>query len=764
MAMAASAMLAGVEVQARADTRWFSASGCVRETGDRFEVFVGGSLIGVFERGDVVMRNLILLGLASDPKIHLHRLAEAFGISFQTLRRVRLRFQSGGAAGLQPKRGGKPTKQTPTLKRKLFRLFEAGATIDGAFEAIGKRVSRTLVGRIRQQWARQRASQQPTVTVQPEAMPDPTDATSVTDQDQALLVLADEAANELRFDARGEQPDALAETVGAGSTSSTAEGVSPTAIEPAAEATRREMSVDEAVERGGSYIQHIGAWLMLGLLNLIGIYRRAEQHRPRNVNRVSLRVALDAVLIALVLRQRCVEGVRRVSTPSAPVLLRNKTAPSASWVRRVLGKFADRAAVMFHLGTSVDLIRDAARGEQRRAFFYVDNHLRPYSGKFTIRKGWRMQDKRVRPGVSDYYVHDEDGRPLLRVDVPSHGSLVQQLLPIGRFLKQAVGDDTIVTLVFDRAGAFGKSMAELRDEGFEFITYERAPYQVLAASEFDQEITVGGDGSADAVRIAFAEQRKNLRFGRGRLRRIAMRMPDDAQVNIVGHSSAQATELIIAMLARWARQENQFKHEVERWGINQIDSYKLESCPPDTIIPNPARRRLDRALRIARSAEGEALRKLAHLTADDPQRQTIEQEVKRLVELQSKLDAQRPAVPKRAPLSETELSGKLLQHPGRYKTVLDALRIGLANAESELASMLAPLLPKEDEAKKTLANLLIAPGRVRLTRRHIHVALAPAATRAELAAFEVFLGQVNSMGLALPGDPSGRVLRFELDI
>jgi hypothetical protein len=28
-----------------------------------------------------------------------------------------------------------------------------------------------------------------------------------------------------------------------------------------------------------------------------------------------------------------------------------------------------------------------------------------------------MQDKRVKPGVTDYYVHDEDGRPVWRFDI-----------------------------------------------------------------------------------------------------------------------------------------------------------------------------------------------------------------------------------------------------------------------------------------------------------------------------------------------------------
>ena len=73
--------------------------------------------------------------------------------------------------------------------------------------------------------------------------------------------------------------------------------------------------------------------------------------------------------------------------------------------------------------------------------FYVDNHLRPYTGKHVVRKGRRMQARRVLPGTSDYYVHDEDGVPVFRVAVPSHDSLTAWLPPIAAQLREALGDD-----------------------------------------------------------------------------------------------------------------------------------------------------------------------------------------------------------------------------------------------------------------------------------------------------------------------------------
>jgi hypothetical protein len=141
--------------------------------------------------------------------------------------------------------------------------------------------------------------------------------------------------------------------------------------------------------------------------------RRSDAERAAFICRWSrLRLAIDAVVIALMIGEQCVEGVRRIATPSAATLLRSNAALSPEWVRTVIGRFAHYRGQLLHLTTTFALVAAAQRAEAERAVFYVDNHLRPYTGKHTIRKGWRMQDKRVRPGMTDFYVHDEDGRPL----------------------------------------------------------------------------------------------------------------------------------------------------------------------------------------------------------------------------------------------------------------------------------------------------------------------------------------------------------------
>jgi len=145
----------------------------------------------------------------------------------------------------------------------------------------------------------------------------------------------------------------------------------------------------------------------------------------------------------------------------------------------------------------------AAEDEAEPAVYYVDNHLRPYTGQYATRRGWRMQDKRVVPGSTDYYVHDVEGRPVFRVESPDHAPLTDWQSPICQMLRQGLGPGQRILVAFDRAGAFPQQMATLRDEDFEFVTYERRPYTLLSATAFTEQVKLGDDVT-DCASVACA--------------------------------------------------------------------------------------------------------------------------------------------------------------------------------------------------------------------------------------------------------------------
>ncbi len=712
----ATPMLPHVEVQPPG-IRWFSAWGAVQRMGDRVEVFVGGSLIASFDEDDRATRNATVVGLATDPHVHLGQLADAFDISVETLRLLRHQHAAEGIEAVMARApGGRASKVTEPLRRRMEKLFESGLSISKVHGRVrrGHKIGRTSIVRARQAWEAAKSEPVPAATREPV---EPQSALEIAPQPPGPPVPASRTT-----------PDETAPSA-------------PVGAEP----------------QSADFVQHAGTWLMSAMLERFGLYDRARGlARDNALDADSLRLALDAVVSALAVGEPCVEGVRRLETPSAPLLLRCDHAPSASWVRRVLHEFADTgSAVRLHLGMAGHWIREAHALAERPVVFYVDNHLRPYTGKHVIRKGWRMQDKRVRPGTTDYYVHDERGRPVLRVDVASHDSLPEHLFSIADLLRAALAEPTRILLAFDRAGAYPQTMAELRDRDLGFVTYERRPFPLLPVSAFQDTTQIDGET------LGLCDSRINLGAGRGRVRRIAIRTPDERQINLVASSEEPAERLVAVMYHRW-RQENGFKHGVERWGLNQLDGRRVAAYPPDTIVPNPARRRLDHALRLACVREGLARRELARMADDDPRRERWARDMEQAIAEQNELFALRPSLPHHAELSKTELAGKLVHHVGLYKTLLDAVRIGCANAEADLAFTLAPELDNPAEAKKTLANLLVAPGRVRVSSTRVAVALAPAATSSERHGFGVLLDEVNRYALTLPDDPSRRPLRFEI--
>ena len=723
--MSQSTLVALALVDPAPGTRWFDAKSCVvlGEEGIR-QVFVGGRLVGVFGTKDYAERNVLLIALSEEPKAHLGHLAAAFEVSTETLRELRILVARDGIeAATRRRRGGSASRVlTGRDRAKVLASFEEGATIEGAWTRIGQRASRATVGRLRKEWEAR--------LVAPAAVScDVSEPSAQTHIDDVLATAT--------------------EVVGPAASSS----------EPAAPPTEVEgatLSLRPQAVTSSRGVQHVGAWLMLATVHRLGLYAAAEEACTGESTRTALRIALDAFVCALVLGEGCVEGVRRLQTPSGHALLRATRAPSATWVRRVFGAFAaEHSSARLHLAMARRYVREAHTETERDVVvFYVDNHLRPYTGKETIRKGWRMQDKRVRPGVTDVYVHDEAGNPVLRLPDATNGSLTTWLSAVAKLLRSMVGPEARIVLGFDRGGAFPEQLAALRDEGFELVTYERKPYPLLTPSAFD--ITFTHDGE----RFEASDALTNLGSGHGRVRRVALRGGDGRQVNLLAVGALSASELYAILRGRWV-QENGFHHQVHRWGINQLDGRTTEPYDPDAVIPNPARRRLDRNVRLARVTAGLARNELAARADGDPRRARWEAILARSIARESDLLGLRPITPTHAPLRETELADKLVRHPGDYKTALDSVRIACANAESDLAATLAEAMTLPAEAKKVLANVLRAPGHVVAGKSVITVRLAPAANRNEREAIALLLARCNRQKLTLPGDPASRPIRFQ---
>ena len=149
------------------------------------------------------------------------------------------------------------------------------------------------------------------------------------------------------------------------------------------------------------HVQFLGAWLLVALTARLGLHAAVASESAKRGADKTLRLAVDAVTVALGIGQACVEGVRRLAHGTAAALLLSTRAPSAVWVRGVLGAAAAKGhGFLIGAKLSGTLLRDAAGRAGEVAVFYVDNHLRPYVGLRRLLYGWRMKDKRPKPGTT----------------------------------------------------------------------------------------------------------------------------------------------------------------------------------------------------------------------------------------------------------------------------------------------------------------------------------------------------------------------------
>jgi transposase len=699
------------------------------------DVLVHGTVLGGFDKGDTTARNMMLVLVAQEGVV-LEDLAHAFGVTSETVRLTRRAYEEGGYRALvQKKRGGQgPWKVTQQLKATVEACFAEGLSVPETRLKLKKELSAGTLRKLRREWEAARVVAAASAAELP--------------AQQTLPLTVEATAAEPMTSSPQLPPGASAE----GELAAKKHESGYVVRGPVTEDGR---TLPSAGPRSAKHVPFLGSWLLVALAAKQGLHEAVETEASpkKKVPSTALRLAVDSVLVALAIGQGCVEGVRRLAHQGAPALLLSSRAPSPTWVRRTLGRAAaDGHGFFIHTKASGELMRAAASRSGELAVFYVDGHLRPYTGLQRLLRGWRMQEKRALPGTTDLHVHDVDGRPLYRVATRMHDSLGKLLLPIGALLRMALGAEQRILLAFDRAASYPEVMTELRDSTFEFVAYERKPYPSLPASDFHESFVLDGE------RIAYCESRKNLGDGRGRVRRIALRVPGGHQVNLLAHSTAPARELAAIMAGRW-NQENAFHHAVHRWGLNQLDGRCFPDFDAEAVIPSPMRRRLDFSLRVLREAEGHLRRKVARATADEV-RARLEQELARNLKKQRRLEVRRPALPKHCTVEEAGLVGELKHHRDEYKAVLDTIRAAAINAEADLAVELATAMSRPREAKRLLQNFFSAPGELRVRDTFMELTLDVAAHSREHRALQHLCRVASSWKLSLPGDPNARPLRF----
>lgn len=428
---------------------------------------------------------------------------------------------------------------------------------------------------------------------------------------------------------------------------------------------------------------------------------------------------LEAVLLTLVnmalLRVKSAEQLQYHAPGELGVLLGLDRMPEVKTVRRKVRELAEQ-------GKAAEYSRWLARRwledePESVGVLYVDGHVRPYHGrKHELPKTHVACRRLCMDATTDYWVHTLEHAPLLVVTAEANERLLwmlsERLLPE---VRELVGDERRVTVVFDREGWSPRFFGEMLCQGFDVLTYRKGKQERwLEDCFFDYEVERGGK------KLVYRLAERSVRFGDGLWLREIRRLCESGHQTavITSRQDGTAAEWAERMFRRWG-QENFFRYMRQEYALDALVSYRVEPASGERMVPNPEKKAVAVEVRAVkaelRKREQEYAEQMIVEGEEGPlRRRRREQRVEALAEQIRMLRAQerelkkkRACTPSHVPLERLREPTSIVRLGVEEKHLLDTLKMVAYRAETALVGLLAPHYHRCAQAGRALVRELL---------------------------------------------------------
>lgn len=711
------------------DTITINARCTLRREGNAHMVCVAGLAMHQWIFGDQFAERYAMVSLVQCGYADQNDVARAFGYTTRTLRKHQRRYEIGGIAALGRSSGRPPgvdadpgpwVKTATVMRASGLSIRDIAHRLKVSIGAVSKWLAR---------WSKSTMSPtEPSVELAPGAESNPQASSSMKSMQNE-----DVPGWSLDSDPTNRVLDRLLARLG---------------------------KLDDAqpLFNPGHRIFRAGVLLAVPALVQSGIFSAAQEvYGSIGPAFYGLRTTMLSLLLLALLRIKRPEGLKEHAPADLGRLLGLDRAPEVKTLRRKLMDLAEfRKAELF--GRKLAQARVARRGAMV-GFLYTDGHVRVYHGKRRIPKTYSTRMRLALPATTDYWVNDKAGDPVFVVTAEFNEALTTMLPKILEEVRRLVGKRR-VTMVFDRGGWSPKLFVKFIAAGFDILTYRKGRWREIARKEF-----VTCAQRIEGRKISYELNDRNIRLlkGRLRLRQITRLNPSGHQTPVVtSRWDLAAVVLAYRMFERW-RQENFFKYMLEEYAIDALADHRSESENPERLVPNPARRKLDKQvtsvhvkLRKIKALYGEAV-----VSNKEKKRPTVRgfkiahgklgkqlREAQKMVEA---LRARRNQTPKR--IKVKELTGQpLVRLSPERKRLSNYIKMVAYQAESDLLALLRPHFARADQEGRTLiTTALQSPADIELGKEELRVTLAPLSSAHRSKSIAVMCETLSQMKVCFPG-------------
>jgi len=737
-----------VEINARV---WFTDSDGVRVVYQGWET----PLYRVALDDEVELR-YVAVSLRQGGLARQEEIARAFGHSVESQRRWERRYEREGLAGLRRKKAsGAPWKIMGTEEAYIRKWFDAGETKSEIARRLGVNEG-TVRNALKRMGLHRSEKAAPALPfVGPEAGTEETPATeTVASREERADVEAAEACGD---DSPAARPPSF------------------TFADPL------DRSLDRLLARLGKLddaapvfadvegLPHVGVLLAIPLLaesDMLEIFGRL--YRSIGPAFYGLRTSVVCLFLLSLLRIKRPENLKEHSPQDLGRLLGLDRAPEVKTLRRKLDALAER-------GRGLELMRALAEKRvqdhaEAIGVLYIDGHVKEYHGKAKLGKTYITCRRLSAPAATDTWVNDANGDPVFMVSSELNAGLTQTLEPVLSEVREFVGEEKRITVVFDRGGWSPKLFYRLITSGFDIITYRKGHKPTIPVQAFEVRELIDGDDTYDyrlhdqpRVRVG----RTGATWPKGKkgekppkylwMRQVTRLSEDKHQMPVITSRQDLPAEKVLHLISRRWRQENFFKYMLGEFALDALVEYGADPVvegdrpnPEVTAIGKKLRRvratlaQIERVIGVELHANEESKRpsvrgfKIAHA---DLLRQA-EEARKRIAQL----EARRARLPKRVPASDLDSLKK------DRKIITDAIKMVAYQIESQLARMLVGDYARCDDEGRTLLHAAFqSRGDLEVNHGEIRVTLAPQSSPHRTQAISKLCEKLTKIGATFPG-------------
>ena len=728
------------------------AAGLVEdEQGGR--VFLYGVLTYAWDAGDEALRRVAAVQLVKLGAARPGQIASAFGVDTATLFRWRRQAGQHGAGALVPgKRGPKgPSRLTDEVITQIQDQRSRGASLRQIGAALDLSTSTVRVGL-------QAAAR---IDADPDGEDHP-ENDHPADADERPLTAGDDSV------AAAEQPPL--ELLAA----------------PAARAGERALAraglLGEAVPvfTPTSRVPLAGLFLCLSGLTASGLLdcaTRVYGRLPQGFYGLTT-VLLEAVFRTLAGEPRA-EGATRIDPEALGRVLGMDRAPEVKTIRRKIAQLAATGKAT-QLGEAIaahhiDSIDDA---DQLGLLFYVDGHIRAYQGTKKVGKTHSARLRFPAPATAETWISDAAGDPVMVVMSQPGASLAGELRRLLPDLRTAIGDQRRVLVGFDRGGWSPALFAHMHAEGFDVLTWRKAPVEERPSKEFSEhsfDDETGRTHTWDLAETTVALQ-INKDGDTFTMRQVTRRDDQGRQAHILTtREDLSAAEVVYRMGSRW-RQENYFRYGRLHLDLDSHDTYAATADDPARMVPNPAKKQAHhKSKNAAARTEREQAQANANLLAartpapgesevliTSQMQNQITEQWRGAAEDQHTAAIEHALTPARIPLGELAPDQQVLDT--ETKLITHAIKIAAFNTITSIARAIrvhTSYARAADEAYTLARQVLTHTGDIDpRTPGELTIRLDPLPTPRATAAIAQLCEHLTATKTLYPG--TNRVLRYQI--